>query len=87
MGHDRSGCKLSPFAFERLTGLCALERAHVRVATISGRRIMKIGDLVRSRHMPRFTGIITQMLLDGKHVRVLWRGKFSIVKMNELERV
>jgi hypothetical protein len=46
---------------------------------------MKIGDLVRSRHIPRFTGIIVQKFLDGKHVRVLWRGKYSVVEIKALE--
>ena len=46
---------------------------------------MKVGDLIRSRHKPFWVGLITQMMLDGKHFRFLCRGSYIIGEIRHFE--
>ena len=48
---------------------------------------MKVGDLVSPRRYPKWIMLVTQMFLDGKHVRLQRGSRSSIGVIKELRVV
>ena len=48
---------------------------------------MKVGDLVSPRRYPKWIMLVTQMFLDGKHVRLQRGSRSSVGVIKELRVV